>query len=191
MNANQLVTLILAGGQSSRMGRDKALVEWDGVPLLRRVYDVASTCSDRVCIVTPRIETYRQILPESCHWLEETAPGGGPMDAFYQGWQQIDSEWVLLLGCDLPRLDVNILGNWAQQLDELSPEVLAFVPHHVLGWEPLCGFYKQEAKDSLKAFMQTGGRSFQKWLPTIPIRSPVVDDRVAEMLRNVNSPADL
>jgi molybdenum cofactor guanylyltransferase len=45
ITASQVTAIILAGGQSKRMGRDKALIEVDGVPLLSRVYAVAE--SDR------------------------------------------------------------------------------------------------------------------------------------------------
>ncbi len=47
-----LSAIVLAGGQSSRMGHDKALIEISGVPLLRRVCEAALQCTNQVYVVT-------------------------------------------------------------------------------------------------------------------------------------------
>ena len=44
---NYLVALILAGGKSSRMGQDKALIPWKNMPMLERVYQVANKCTEK------------------------------------------------------------------------------------------------------------------------------------------------
>jgi molybdopterin-guanine dinucleotide biosynthesis protein A len=196
---NNLVTLILAGGKSSRMGRDKALIDWQGIPMLKRVYQVAANCTEKVHIITPWPERYRDILPSDCQWLIELDPGQGPMVGFTQGLAQISSSWVLLLGCDLPQLNSDIINNWASQLASISPEILAVVPQQSQGWEPLCGFYRQEVRLNLEKYLEGGDReglpmqhrSFQKWLSTIPVQSLFVGETEAKMLRNYNTPSDL
>jgi molybdopterin-guanine dinucleotide biosynthesis protein A len=57
----QVTAIILAGGKSTRMGRDKALIEVDGVALLSRVYAVAESVCDRVLIVTDKSSQYRSL----------------------------------------------------------------------------------------------------------------------------------
>ena len=188
---NNLVALILAGGKSSRMGRDKALIDWQGIPMLKRVYQVAADCTERVHIITPWPERYRDILPPDCQWLIESTPGQGPLVGFTQGLAQISSSWVLLLGCDLPELNSDIINNWASQLASISPEILAVVPQQSQGWEPLCGFYRQEVRLNLEKYLEGGDRSFQKWLSTMPVQSLFVGETEAKMLRNYNTPSDL
>ncbi|MGB3513709.1 MAG: molybdenum cofactor guanylyltransferase [Microcoleaceae cyanobacterium] len=187
---NYLVALILAGGKSSRMGEDKALIAWQGVPMLKRVYQVATECTEKVYIITPWPEKYQPILPTECQWLTEEN-SEGPLMGFAQGLAQINSDWILLLGCDLPQLNSDIIQNWKTQLNQISPEILALVPKQSQGWEPLCGFYRQQIKIELQKYIDGGERSFQKLLNRIPVEALSMDSQKTQMLRNYNTPSDL
>ncbi|NET28983.1 molybdenum cofactor guanylyltransferase [Okeania sp. SIO1I7] len=187
---NHLVALILAGGKSSRMGKDKALIPWQNIPMLKRVYQVASECTEKVYIITPWPEKYQHILPTECEWLTEIKTEG-PLVAFTQGLAQINSDFILLLGCDLPLLNLDIIQTWATQFNQLSPEILALVPKTSQGWEPLCGFYRQQIKIELKKSLEQGNRSFQKLLAQIPVQPLSIDTQAEKMLFNCNTPSDL
>ncbi|MBE9041231.1 molybdenum cofactor guanylyltransferase [Oscillatoriales cyanobacterium LEGE 11467] len=191
MNQQSLNVLILAGGKSSRMGQDKALVPWDGVPLLQRVYRTATELNARVWVMTPWPDRYGEILPPNCQWLTESQPGGGPLVALSVAFSQLSGEWILLLGCDLPLLRADILRGWIDRLDTLPASVRAMVPQQDEGWEPLCGFYRKDVQPELEQFLATGGRSFQNWLPQISVHPLSVSDAEAKMLRNCNAPEDL
>jgi molybdenum cofactor guanylyltransferase len=180
----------LAGGLSSRMGQDKALVKWQGVPLLECVCRVATACCDRLYILTPWPDRYQPILTEHPTFLTETMPGQGPLIAFSQGLAQIDQDWVLLLGCDLPCLDPTVIQTWAGQLVDLPASVMAYVPRTDY-WQPLCGFYRRTAQPQLQGFIEAGGRSFQTWLSQVNAEPIAVEAAIAPMLRNCNRPADL
>lgn len=185
-----VTALILAGGRSSRMGTDKALVRWRGVPLLQRVVSVALQCSDQVAILTPWPDRYRSVLPggDRYTWLGEAQPHGGPLVALTQGLDQLVNPWVLLLACDLPQLCPLTLNQWRRQLPGLPCSTLALVPHQPRGWEPLCGFYRRSAQASLQSFQAEGGRSLQGWLERSPVSaidfSP--SSPIARMLINCN-----
>ncbi|MDJ1178781.1 molybdenum cofactor guanylyltransferase [Roseofilum sp. BLCC_M91] len=186
-----VASVILAGGQSSRMGEDKALIPWNGVPLLQRVSEVAAQCTDQVYIVTPWPDRYQAIAPQHCQWIGESNPGKGPLVALSQAWQHIDHPWILLLGCDLPQLDPTLLQHWIGQLDRMPASTLAVVPRQGKNWEPLCGFYHSTLQPRLKSFIESGGNAFQHWLSSLPVESLPVDARVAQMLHNCNTPEDL
>jgi molybdopterin-guanine dinucleotide biosynthesis protein A len=187
-----LAALVLAGGKSSRMGKDKALIPWRGIPLLQRVYKAAATCCQQVYVCTPWPQRYQNILPEDAQFLsEEATPGQGPLVALSQGLTQISAPWILLLACDLPRLEPILLRQWAMQLNQVPETVLALVPRQLTQWEPLCGFYRREAQLPLQQFIQQGGRCFQTWLVEIPVQPLPVDKQVARMLWNCNRPEDL
>ena len=85
-----VAAILLAGGRSTRMGRDKAWVPVRGVPMIRRVYGAAVGCCDPVVVVTPWPERYRGILPKDCAIAQEPtplahAPTPGPLAGFAQG----------------------------------------------------------------------------------------------------------
>jgi molybdenum cofactor guanylyltransferase len=191
-----IAALILAGGASSRMGQDKALLLWQGVPMLQRVINAAAQCCPEIYLLTPRTEIYRTHLKSQIknqtryHWLPETMPPQGPLVALSQGLGKIPAEWVLVLACDLPLLDGKILNQWRSQLPHLSPSILALVPYHQY-WHPLCGFYRPQALPSLEKFLSQRGKSFQAWLPSLPAQKIPLEMSEINMLWNCNSPADL
>lgn len=189
--SNPVTAVILAGGQSRRMGTDKAQLLWQGQPLLQRVYQVASACTSPVYVLTPWPERYRGFLPNA-EFILESPSGGGPLVALAQIWPLIPSEWLWLLACDLPCLDSVTLKTWLQQLASLPAHVLAQIPQQANGqWEPLCGFYRQPALSTLIQFLAQGGRSYQAWLQQLPTQPIPVTANVAEMLINCNTPSQL
>lgn len=190
-----LAAIVLAGGKSSRMRQDKALIPVQGKALLQRVCEVALQCTTPVYVVSPRIEQYRAVVPDACQWIqeqvnpEETTPHG-PLIGFAQALEQIQTDWVLLLACDLPLLQVEILQTWIQQLAEVDDaELVALLPRSKQGWEPLCGFYHRRCLSSLIRAIEQGERSFQGWLANLPVQELVVSDR--QILFNCNTPNDL
>ncbi|HEY9661833.1 MAG TPA: NTP transferase domain-containing protein, partial [Allocoleopsis sp.] len=103
--------------------------------------------------------------------------------------QQAQTEWVLLLACDLPYLQAKVLQDWASQLPAVAASTIALLPQNPQGWwEPLCGFYRLHCLPDLEVFIAQGGRSFQGWLATqkvqpLPLANP-------QMLFNCNTPQD-
>lgn len=184
-----IAALVLAGGQSRRMGTDKALLCWQGIPMLQRVCQIAVQCCDPVCVLTPWPERYEHVLPKNCLMLKETLPGRGPLVALAQGLSQLKTTWVLLLACDLPLLRSDVLSQWLTILSD--NKALAVVPHHAEQWEPLCGFYHHQSRSSLQSFIHQGGQSFQHWLSTIPTQKITLDVTSTAMLWNCNSLQDL
>ncbi|NES95609.1 MAG: molybdenum cofactor guanylyltransferase [Desertifilum sp. SIO1I2] len=188
-----LCALILAGGKSSRMGRDKALLPLEGKPLLTRTCQIAQSCANPVWVISPWPERYREILPASCQLIQEVVTDSedvthGPLVGFAQGLTQVTAPWILLLACDLPQLQPEPFQQWSQLLETLPESTLAFLPQHPKGWEPLCGFYRQRCLTSLQAFIAQGGRSFQAWLSTQNVQPiPQVD---LSLLLNCNTPQE-
>ena len=182
-----LSAIILAGGQSSRMGRDKALIEISGVPLLRQVCEAALYCTHQIYVVTAWGDRYRSILPPHCHLITDLQQG--PLVGFAQGLAQTQTDWVLLLACDLPRLQGETLQSWIAELETISPDTIALLPRSQKGWEPLCGFYRRQCFCELQPFIAQGGRSFQSWLVNQRVQELRLENR--EILFNCNTPQDL
>ncbi|MEM9089954.1 MAG: molybdenum cofactor guanylyltransferase [Cyanobacteria bacterium P01_F01_bin.53] len=201
MNASMSVSaIILAGGQSRRMGQDKALLTTrKGQSLLSRTVRMARLLTPSVWIVTPWPERYRRQMLSAfefdpafeLQFVQEqlSTPPHGPLGGFAQGWEQVSSDWCVLLACDLPYLEGVVLQDWWDELrvtkDALS--MASLVPSQK-GWEPLCGFYHRNCLPGLHRYMLKGGRSFQGWLAGISV---IPYHNVPEqMLFNCNTPQD-
>lgn len=193
-NTQFLSAIVLAGGQSSRMGRDKALISFQGVPLLQRVCEVALNCTNRVYVVTPWPDRYQDIVPDTCRLIQEISLPGttephGPLVGFARGLAYIETDWVLLLACDLPQLQVKVLQDWATHLEKTTEDAIALLPRHPKGWEPLCGFYRRQCLPLLNQFIEQGGRSFQHWLAQHFVQELPISN--TQVLFNCNTPSDL
>ena len=196
----------MAGGQSSRMGQDKALLPMQGQPLIAKVYGVAACCCDRVMVISPWPERYQNLLPSDCRYVVERpltmqATSGhspsrglgvshGPLVGFYQGLGAVATEWVLLLACDLPQLQPQPLQAWAEHLGDLPTSTVAYLARQPQGWEPLCGFYRSTCRKSLGEFIAAGGRSFQRWLRSQQIAELPPSPQGASLFYNCNTPQD-
>ncbi|GBF79070.1 molybdenum cofactor guanylyltransferase [Aphanothece sacrum] len=191
VSKNNLSAIILAGGQSSRMGRDKALIPIQGIPMLKRLAILAQEYTTDVYIITSWPERYQSIIPPDCHLIQEICPSRktqGPLTAFSQALTHIKTPWIWLLACDLPNLTSPEILPWLTYLETVSEDAIALLPRHPKGWEPLCGFYRYCCLDSLQHFIDTGGRSFQSWLRQQTVAELPMRDR--QVLLNCNTPQE-
>lgn len=191
----QVSTLVLAGGRSSRMGQDKALLTVDGVPLLRRISEIALACTSEVKVVTPWPKRYEEIVPAGVSFVQEMmlsqeiTQSHGPLVGLAQGLAETHCDWVLALACDLPNLEAAALRTWMGHLEDLPQTTVAYIPRIAEHWEPLCGFYRRSCLEPLQIFIRAGGRSFQRWLDSQAVA--VIDSVDPTLLVNLNTPADV
>lgn len=195
-NNIRLSGVLLAGGKSSRMGQDKALLAPKGIAMIRHSFDIAAALCKSVYVVTPWPERYQEILPKNCRFVREEPLFGstethGPLVGFLQGLDVVETqtEWVLVLACDLPNLRLDVLEYWLNYLENSAEEVMTFLPKDDKGWQPLCGFYRRRCLGLIDDYIIKGGRSFQKWLQTVQVQElPLADQQI---LFNCNTVADL
>jgi molybdenum cofactor guanylyltransferase len=115
--------VILAGGQSRRMGRDKAFIDFDGRPLIAHVIErVQALCSD-VFIVANEVDLYKSFgLPV----VSDAYPGKGSLGGIFSGLQTAREESALAVACDMPFLNdalLRFLISLIPQFDVVIPRV--------------------------------------------------------------------
>lgn len=194
----KIETFILAGGKSSRMGTDKALLKVNHQPLIVRLYYLAQKISTRVSVITSTGEKYQPLLPPECNFIQESAPFQGPLKAFAEALKYAQSEFIFLLACDLPLLTVEEVRNWLNQIININnyqknfyskkDSYIAFLPENEKGWDCLCGFYKLTCLDSLNNYLKENNASFQGWLNQENVYPLIVNNK--QVLFNCNTPSD-
>jgi molybdopterin-guanine dinucleotide biosynthesis protein A len=102
----RVTAVVLAGGQSRRMGRDKAFLDFDGITLIERVIErVQIVCAETI-IVANDLEMYARFgLPV----VRDVYPGKGSLGGIFSGLQAASEEYVLAVACDLPFLNDALL----------------------------------------------------------------------------------
>lgn len=178
--------LVLAGGESRRMGRDKAALEIDGRSALERaVALVRPFC--RACYVSVRpgsVDGPRSGFDR----IEDCFGGVGPADGIASAQAHSpDAAWMVI-ACDLPNLDAATLTELVRQRDA-SCDATAFrsLSDKTLP-EPLCAIYEPASQDAVLTFLQEGMRCPRKMLLSMNTR--LLDQPTLNALDNVNTPAD-
>lgn len=177
--------LVLTGGRSTRMGRDKAVLAYHGEAESRRVYALLSQVCSEVfvsCRADQADLAGRKGLPQ----IHDVLPGKGPLSGILAAFEaRPDATW-LVAACDLPRLDAEVI---AALMAGRNPFrfATAFRGHQDLP-EPLCALYEPKARTRLFQFLLAGYDCPRKMLINSPIAllDPVPDGKLA----NANTPED-
>lgn len=187
MNDPRLYGLVLAGGRSTRMGRDKALLEYGGQSQIARMMTLLGDYVDRAFVSTSteqHDEPERRRFDRIVDRYEDMGPLAGILSAMDA---HPEADW-LVVACDLPNVDAATLR---YLVDNRSPDhpFTAFTSSHDGLPEPLCAVYRAGTAAILRQFVDDGISCPRKIL----IRS---DTRLIEQLDprsldNVNTPDDL
>jgi len=95
---------VLAGGKSRRMGTNKAFIEVDGVPIIKRVIGVLEKVSDELLIIADDVELYEGLGGRA---LPDTVTGAGSLGGIYTALLHASSCEVFVAACDMPDISVD------------------------------------------------------------------------------------
>lgn len=122
---NALTAAVLAGGQSRRMGQDKALLEVDGRSLIEYVLDVTNALADETLIIASERPEYEQF---GCRVVPDKFPRSGSLGGIYTALSEANTDYCLVLACDMPFVNSRLLEHMAQverSYDVLVPSLPA------------------------------------------------------------------
>ena len=181
--------VILAGGASSRMGSNKALLEVEGLPMVTRAYRTLASLFHEVIIVTNSPLDY-DFLP--CRTVSDIYPGYGSIAGLHSALSNSNSAHSFVTACDLPFLDPAII----RLLCELRTEGYdAVVPVSEGGLEPLHAVYSSACKDVFDTAIQKGERKILDILSRMNIRQVTIGEvqdvgGKAASFVNINTPEE-
>ena len=180
-----LTGLVLAGGSSRRMGRDKALLELDGVALVQLVVERLEGICEEVLIVGGDPAAYPDL---GARLVADVFAGVGVLGGIHAGLQAAECELALAVGCDMPFLDVDLLlafADWAKGHDV----ALLRQGEQV---EPLHSAYRRTCLTPIEQAILSGERRVVSFFPHVSVRY-VTPEEVASFdpelrsFRNINT----
>src|SRR5512146_1555449 len=185
---NDLTAFVLAGGKSSRMGTDKALLQLEGTTLLERALQLAHTVAPLVRIVGQR-EKFASYGPV----VEDVYPGRGPLGGIHAALTASATELNLILAVDTPFLTTALLEYILDQARAAG--ALVTVPRVGGRLHPLCAVYRRAFAARARQALEDGKNKID------PLFTPP-DTRVVEeaeflhlgispgVLDNLNTPEE-
>lgn len=157
-----VTAIVLCGGRSSRMGRDKASIEFEGTTLLQRtVTAVAAVAAEVVLVRAPGQDLPTVIAPCPVTTVEDSVAGEGPLFGMATGLASAPGALCLLVGVDMPFLQPSLLrllvtrlrsgqaesgGRWVVPISDQRPQ-------------PLCSAMARDALPILRAHLDAGDRA--------------------------------
>jgi molybdopterin-guanine dinucleotide biosynthesis protein A len=180
--------LVLAGGRSTRMGRDKAALEYSGRSQLERAFALLDPLVARA-FVSVRADQGADPLRARFAQIVDAAPGlEGPAAGILSALRAHPQAAWLVLACDLPFLDAGTLQHLIARRDP-TRVATAFRSSRDALPEPLCAIYEPSALAALEQFVASGRNCPRKFL--IQSDALLLDQPSAEALANVNTPTEL
>jgi len=181
--------VILAGGESKRMGRDKASIEFNGHSLLSLAVEKLRQLGITEVFISGRAEKDYSTL--NCPVLLDLEPGSGPLGGIERGLHISSSAMLLVLAVDLPHMTTAFLKKLVAQCDPSTGVVPKLDGH----FEPLTAIYPKRCHPIVSdclAHSRRAVRSFaEKCLEENAVRLMEVGPADAGCFANWNTPADV
>lgn len=177
--------VLLAGGQSRRMGRDKALIDLDGeklfcrsLKLLQRYFPSVLIAGARPDLAQPGVEIVADTFP------------GSALGGLHTGLQKARTDWIFVAPCDLPFPD----GRLVEMLLALRDGVDAVVPRTPKGYEPVFAAYHRNCLPHMEAMLSHNQHRIYDFYQRIAIRYldwTRMPEGWEQALLNLNTPEQL
>ena len=116
--------VVLAGGRSRRLGRDKAVELVGGEPLISRVIGRMSEVANEIVVVVNGSERASQLpLPQNAMVVVDAYPDKGSLGGIFSGLKAGREDWAIVVACDMPFVNVALLRHILEQADEYDAVV--------------------------------------------------------------------
>ena len=163
-----LTAIILAGGKSTRVGLNKSkdqmkfagrlLIDW----VISNLTSLDNLTEEDIIIVGPK-EKY----PHFKQVVQDIFPQKGPLGGIFSGLKASNSQYNLVVACDMPFLEVKLLQYMREEID--SNDII--IPRYNRGYiEPLCAIYSKKCLEVMEKNIQSGILSVRKIFPHLRIK---------------------
>ncbi len=174
--------LILAGGDSRRMGRDKALLLVDGRPMIASIADQLKPLFEEIVISADRPDAYGFL---GLSVVADAEPGQGPLMGIASGLPHMTQDLNFVTACDIPRINLPFIN----RLIKLAAGFDIVLPYYDEGQhEPLFAVYRKTVVSEAARILAAGGRSILDLLDRAKVNLIKIPDR--RLIRNVNTEED-
>ncbi len=180
--------VILAGGESRRMGCDKSLLPLGGARFIDHSYRRLDALFEEVILVTNTPSLY-QHLP--CRKVPDLYVGQGALAGIHSGVRHARFERAFVVACDMPFLSPEVIRHICSRPQQAE----VVIPRTAKGLEPLHALYHKSCLPAIEAVLDAGDRKIARFFPAVKVTEVTpaeLDDIDAEgrSFRNINTPQE-
>ena len=195
--------IILCGGQSRRMGRDKGSLIIKDKPMIKYILSTLNNEIDEVIIVlndVERIDKYKKFIDSKDYnytlkFAEDKIKNKGPISGILTGLENISTDYAIVFPCDNPFVTKNTIQTL---FNEISENVQAVVPYHdeknkLKTSEPLHSIYNKNIIPTIKDLILKDSLHIKGVIEKIETKFVLIDNKkiLKKEFRNLNRPKDL
>lgn len=161
-----LSVVVQAGGQSQRMGENKALKLFLGRPLIERVLSRVRPIADELLLTTNDPKPYEFIEYRK---IADLHPGLGPLGGLHTALRSAQYETVAVVACDMPFANAALLAAAVLILQQEDADVV--IAESPEGFEPMHAVYRRlTCVPAIEAAIEVGQRRVISWFPAVRVR---------------------
>jgi molybdopterin-guanine dinucleotide biosynthesis protein A len=158
---------IQAGGRSKRMGENKALLNFQGIPLIQRIVNRIELISDEITIIAQEPELYQFLnLPI----FPDKIPGIGVLGGIYTAFCTTTADFIIPVGCDMPFISPRLLMAEVELLNKNKFDIV--IPESEDGLESLYAVYRRETcLQPLENAIRSGEKRVISWFDKVKVKT--------------------
>lgn len=181
--------VILAGGESRRMGCDKSLLPVQGARFIDHIYRRLAGVFDEVIIVTNSPSLYQDI---PCRKVPDIYYGKGALAGIHSGLCHARHERIFAVACDMPFVNPDVVRHLCAQHSAAAQIV---IPHSARGVEPLHALYDKRCLPAIEEVLDQGLRRIVAFFPKVsvhevPLSALAGIDPEGRSFQNINTPEE-
>jgi molybdopterin-guanine dinucleotide biosynthesis protein A len=178
----QATVIILAGGDSVRMGHDKSMLLFEGQPIIKHIVNQLHPHFNQILISADDISKYSFLCVEV---IPDKVAGHGPLGGIASALQASANELNFVTACDIPQVDTGLMKMLLREGRHFDAVVPKTRPSQ---YEPLFAVYKKDVLSALEAALLSGNNRIIDALS--PCRVRYVDLTDTQQLKNLNTMED-
>lgn len=158
-----MTAVVIAGGQSRRIGKDKAFIKVGGQSLIARVLDILVPLFSHIFINSNTSGVYQTLgFPV----IADIEGNKGALGGIYTGLVHAQTEYVFCVACDMPSLNRDVIRYMTENVDSFD----ALVPKTPDGFHPLHAIYSKRCITGIEELLQQNTLKISELFPKIRLR---------------------
>jgi molybdopterin-guanine dinucleotide biosynthesis protein A len=190
LNPHEITGIILAGGKSSRMGKDKGTCSFKNKPLVEYAIEALKPFCGELLLSANNIESYNKYTIEV---VPDEISSIGPLGGMFTCLKKSKTRHNIILSCDTPFITMDLIKYIIENIDSKNKIIAPLHRQNFI--EPLCAYYSKDLIPVFEEFIENKNYKLLKILNSVELKTLRIDSSLGfyspKLFNNLNTPEDL